>query len=66
MWYWSKTDKDAVPRWGPLDDAGAADWLSFQPSPHLSPLWAYDWERSPVRKAGRHVLTTLRSPRSRR
>jgi hypothetical protein len=66
MWYWSKTDNDAVPRWETPDDAGAADWLSFQPSSHLSPLWAYVWERSSIRKVARHLLTTLRLPRSRR
>ena len=58
MRHWSKTDNDAVPRWETLDDADEAAWLFPESSSHVSPLWAYVWKRSPVRKVARHLFIT--------
>jgi hypothetical protein len=66
MRHWSKIVNAVVPGRDKPDDGGEAELLFPPPSSLLSPVWAYVWERSPVRKGARHLLTTLRSPRSRR
>jgi hypothetical protein len=63
MWYWSKAVNDAVPRRETTGDDDEADWL-ISPSPSiLSPVSAYVWATSPVRKVARHLHTMRLSSR---
>ena len=55
---WSKTVENEVPHWGKSGD-DEAEWLFAEPSPILSPVWAYVWARSPVRHVTVLLLTTL-------